>query len=153
MLRNLFSFVRPLESNLIFRTFFEKESSTYTYLLGDSSTKDCVLIDPVLETVERDQEQINALGLKLRYAMNTHCHADHTTGTGKLKEIFKADNCKSVIGWKSEAKADVQVKHGDKIKFGHFVSIILLSFSQPTLIYFVFRNCKCEKPLAIPMVV
>lgn len=32
---------------------FELESSTYTYLLADEVTRDAVLIDPVLETVER----------------------------------------------------------------------------------------------------
>jgi hypothetical protein len=38
---------------LIFRQFFEAQSSTYTYLLADTKTKEAVLIDPVLETVER----------------------------------------------------------------------------------------------------
>lgn len=44
---------------LIFRQLFEKVSSTYTYLLADSHTKDAVLIDPVLETVERDKKLVD----------------------------------------------------------------------------------------------
>lgn len=40
-------------NKLLFRQLFEKESSTYTYLLADSSTNDAVLIDPVLETCGR----------------------------------------------------------------------------------------------------
>ena len=46
------------------------------------------LIDPVDKTVERDLKLINELGLKLVYAMNTHVHADHVTGTGLLKVSF-----------------------------------------------------------------
>lgn len=40
-------------NKLLFYQLFEKESSTYTYLLADSSTNDAILIDPVLETCGR----------------------------------------------------------------------------------------------------
>ena len=40
-------------SPLLFRQMFEKESSTYTYILADSVSKDAIIIDPVVETVER----------------------------------------------------------------------------------------------------
>lgn len=43
------------------------------------------LIDPVDKTVERDLSLVKDLGLKLIYAMNTHVHADHVTGTGLIK--------------------------------------------------------------------
>lgn len=43
------------------------------------------LIDPVDTTVERDLSLIKDLGLKLIYALNTHVHADHVTGTGLIK--------------------------------------------------------------------
>jgi sulfur dioxygenase len=69
----------------IFRQLFERESSTYTYLIGCPETKACILIDPVLETVQRDIKLISELGLTLEMAINTHCHADHITGTGQLK--------------------------------------------------------------------
>jgi hypothetical protein len=60
---------------LIFRQLFEKESSTYTYLLADEATKEGVLIDPVLETADRDVKLIKELGLDIKFALNTHCHA------------------------------------------------------------------------------
>ena len=60
---------------MILRQLFEKESSTYTYLLYDEFTKDGILIDPVLETVERDRTLINELNVNLKYVLNTHCHA------------------------------------------------------------------------------
>lgn len=43
------------------------------------------LIDPVDKKVERDLSLVKELGLKLIYAMNTHVHADHVTGTGLIK--------------------------------------------------------------------
>lgn len=54
--------------SLIFRQLFEKTSSTYTYLLADTETREAVLIDPVLETVDRDIKLIKDLNLKLLYA-------------------------------------------------------------------------------------
>ena len=69
---------------LLFRQLFEKESSTYTYLLADTSSRDAIIIDPVLETVPRDAQLIRELGLNLKYALNTHVHADHVTGKAGL---------------------------------------------------------------------
>ena len=48
--------------------FIEKETSTYTYLLADKTSKEAVLIDPVHETAERDATLIRELGLTLKYA-------------------------------------------------------------------------------------
>lgn len=100
----------------LFRQLFESESSTYTYLLADTDTKEAVLIDPVLETVDRDLQLINELGLKLIMAVNTHCHADHITGTGLLKK--KVFGLKSCISKHSGAAADIQLSEGDRITFG-----------------------------------
>jgi glyoxylase-like metal-dependent hydrolase (beta-lactamase superfamily II) len=95
------------KSPLLFRQLYEAESSTYTYLLADTDAKEAILIDPVLETVDRDAKLIAELGFTLKYAVNTHAHADHITGTGRLKETFP--ECKSVISRVSEAKADVVI--------------------------------------------
>jgi uncharacterized NAD(P)/FAD-binding protein YdhS/glyoxylase-like metal-dependent hydrolase (beta-lactamase superfamily II) len=74
------------QSTLLFRQFFDPESSTYTYLIADSQTKDAVLVDAVLEQVDRDLTSLNELGLALRYCLETHIHADHITGAGKLRQ-------------------------------------------------------------------
>ncbi|GMN54978.1 hypothetical protein TIFTF001_024099 [Ficus carica] len=103
---------------LLFRQLFEKESSTYTYLLADVSHPDkpALLIDPVDKTVERDLSLVKELGLKLIYAMNTHVHADHVTGTGLIKS--KVPGVQSIISKASKSKADLLVEAGDKIYFG-----------------------------------
>ncbi|XP_063055327.1 persulfide dioxygenase ETHE1, mitochondrial [Engraulis encrasicolus] len=101
---------------VLFRQLFESSSSTYTYLLADPDSKDAVLIDPVLETVDRDIKLIDELGLKLTVAVNTHCHADHITGTGLLKK--KVFGLKSAISKFSGATADILLSEGDNITFG-----------------------------------
>lgn len=104
------------QSGIIFRQLFEKTSSTYTYLLACPGTLEAVLIDPVLETAGRDLELVNALGLKLVLALNTHVHADHVSGTAALKA--KVPGLKSVIAKVSGAACDVAVSEGDRVSFG-----------------------------------
>ncbi|XP_009602247.1 persulfide dioxygenase ETHE1 homolog, mitochondrial-like [Nicotiana tabacum] len=103
---------------LVFRQLFEKESSTYTYLLADAlhPQKPALLIDPVDKTADRDLALIKELGLTLIYAINTHVHADHVTGSGLIKT--KLPGVKSIISKASNAKADLFVESGDKIHFG-----------------------------------
>ena len=71
---------------MLFRQLFDPETSTYTYLLADSRTGEALLIDPVLEWLERDLKLLQELGLTLRYTVETHVHADHITAAGKLRE-------------------------------------------------------------------
>uniref|UniRef100_A0A8C8SNU3 Persulfide dioxygenase ETHE1, mitochondrial n=1 Tax=Pelusios castaneus TaxID=367368 RepID=A0A8C8SNU3_9SAUR len=103
---------------MLFRQLFEPESCTYTYLLADLKTKEAVLIDPVLEMAKRDAELVRELGLHLVYAANTHCHADHITGTGLLKKLLPG--CCSVISKDSGALADILICEGDALEFGAF---------------------------------
>ena len=72
---------------MIFRQLFEPISSTYTYLIGCEETGQALLIDPVLPSWERDLGEVNRLGLKLAFTLETHIHADHITSARKLKDI------------------------------------------------------------------
>jgi len=103
----------PLFLQLFDREF---ESSTYTYLLADRATMEAVIIDPVLEHAERDASHVRRLGLTLKLALNTHCHADHITGTGALKALLPG--VQSVIAEAAGAKADVLCKPGEVFTFG-----------------------------------
>ena len=70
----------------------------------------CRLIDPVVETAERDAGYVKELGLTLKYAINTHCHADHVTGTAALKGMFP--DMQTAISKASGARADMFFEEG-----------------------------------------
>ncbi|CAL8109762.1 unnamed protein product [Orchesella dallaii] len=106
-------------NGLVFRQLFDRESCTYTYLLGDAESKEAVLIDPVFGLAQRDRSVVDELGLNLKFVMNTHVHADHVTGTGILKQTL-GKSVLSVISAASGANADVKLNHSDNISFGKF---------------------------------
>ncbi len=101
---------------MLFRQLFDQNTWTYTYLIADINTKTAVLVDPVLEQVERDLNLIKELGLNLVYCFETHVHADHITGTGKLRELT---NCQGIVPEKAQVKcADRHVNDQEVIYIG-----------------------------------
>lgn len=103
---------------MLFRQLFDLETSTYTYLLADEATREAILIDPVLEQIERDALLLAELGLTLVYALDTHVHADHVTATGSLRNRLGA---RTVLSERAGVgRADVLVKEGDVVRFGRF---------------------------------
>jgi len=101
---------------VIFRQLFDKESSTYTYLIGDEKTGEAALFDPVIEHVERDLGLVSDLGLRLVSVFDTHVHADHVTGAGKLRERTSATTHVSAQG--GAPCADVEMKDGHVVRIG-----------------------------------
>jgi glyoxylase-like metal-dependent hydrolase (beta-lactamase superfamily II)/rhodanese-related sulfurtransferase len=101
---------------MLFRQLFDCETSTYTYLLADEITRDAVIIDPVLTQIERDIALIGELGLTLRYALDTHVHADHVTALGSLRERLGAHTV--ISEGAGVGCADLLVKEGDVLELG-----------------------------------
>lgn len=100
----------------MFHQLFDKETSTYTYLIADSETREALLVDPVLEQVDRDLQLLQELKLTLRYCLETHIHADHITGAGELR---KATQCLSIVPLGAAAPcADYYIKDGDILQIG-----------------------------------
>jgi glyoxylase-like metal-dependent hydrolase (beta-lactamase superfamily II) len=101
---------------MLFRQLYDPETSTYTYLIADQKTQDAVFVDPVLEQVERDLKLIQELGLNLRYCLETHIHADHVTGTGKLRELL---GCEGIVPENAQAScANRFVRDGEVLRVG-----------------------------------
>ncbi|MCW6035666.1 MBL fold metallo-hydrolase [Spirulina subsalsa FACHB-351] len=101
---------------MLFRQLFDPETSTYTYLIADLETKEAILVDPVLEQVDRDLSLIQELGLTLRYCLETHIHADHITGTGKLRDLT---GCQGIVPEHAIAAcANRHIKDGEVITMG-----------------------------------
>ncbi|NEP46226.1 MAG: MBL fold metallo-hydrolase [Okeania sp. SIO2H7] len=101
---------------MLFRQLFDSETSTYTYLIADEGSKEAVLVDPVLEKVERDRLLLQELGLTLSYCLETHIHADHITATGRLRELT---NCRGVVPENAKANcADRFLGDGERLRVG-----------------------------------
>lgn len=101
---------------LIFRQLFDQQSSTYTYLLGDTDSGEALVIDAVYEQVGRDRALLSELGLTLVAVLDTHCHADHVTGAWLLKHYTGASICISHAAGVSGA--DRELRHGEQVRFG-----------------------------------
>jgi glyoxylase-like metal-dependent hydrolase (beta-lactamase superfamily II) len=101
---------------MLFRQLFDEATWTYTYLIADPDTKEAILVDPVAEQVERDLRILKELGLTLRYCLETHIHADHVTGTGKLRD---ATGCLGVVPANAQATcADRFIQDGEVLQMG-----------------------------------
>lgn len=72
---------------MLFKQLIEPDSSTYSYLLSCPDTGETAIIDPVIDTVERDLSILQANNLKLTYTLDTHIHADHLSGARRLKAL------------------------------------------------------------------
>ncbi len=101
---------------LIFRQLFDPQSSTYSYLLGDSAAKQAILIDPVFEQAARDAALIQELGLTLAATIETHVHADHVTGAWLLAR--RLDSKIAISAASGAEGADRYLEDGDRIEFG-----------------------------------
>ena len=101
---------------MLFRQLFDKESSTYTYLVADPETRETALVDPVLEQVERDLQLVRELNLCIKFCLDTHIHADHITGTGKLRQLT---GCQGILPVNAQANcADHFIRDGEIITLG-----------------------------------
>ena len=98
---------------MIFRQLFDQTSGTYSYLLASRRGGEALIIDPVLEKVDRYLQLVREHDLKLVKAVDTHMHADHITGLGALRDKTQ---CITVMG--EQTKADVvsmRLADGDKL--------------------------------------
>jgi glyoxylase-like metal-dependent hydrolase (beta-lactamase superfamily II) len=101
---------------MLFRQLFDPETSTYTYLIADPKTQAAALVDPVLEQVVRDTQLLKELGLTLRFCLETHIHADHITGSGRLRELT---HCQSIVPTHAAAAcADRYIDHDQVMPIG-----------------------------------
>src|ERR671925_850586 len=98
---------------MIFRQLFDSASGTYTYLIASRRGAEALIIDPVLEKVERYIQLVNELDLKLVKAVDTHLHADHVTGLGALRDRTQ---CITVMGERSRVDVvSMRLSEGDKL--------------------------------------
>ena len=98
---------------MLFHQLFDKNSSTYTYLIASAKGREALIIDPVLENIEQYIKLLNELDLKLVKVIDTHIHADHITAASKLK---KKTNCTTIMGEHTPSDAvEIKVKDNEII--------------------------------------
>lgn len=125
---------------MIFRQLFERDSSTYTYLLADEKTSEALLIDPVAGQESLYLQLLEELGLKLRYALDTHVHADHVTALGRLRELT---GCESLMGQQSSVACISRAfTEGDCIRVGDVALEVLYTPGHTDDSYCFY--CLCE---------
>lgn len=129
-----------MAEKLIFRQLFDKESSTYTYLIADPATQKAALIDTVSELVARDLKLVRELGLDLIYVIDTHVHADHVTGAG---EIRRQTSAKSIVSCTSQvACADIFLRDGQELDLGQLkIKVIATPGHTDTCMSFYVEGC------------
>jgi len=98
---------------MIFRQLYDGVSGTYTYLIASRRGGEALIIDPVIEKVERYLQLVKELDLRLVKAVDTHMHADHITGLGALRDRTR---CITVMGEKSKADVvSMRIAEGDRL--------------------------------------
>ena len=103
---------------MIFKQVFDQKSSTYTFIIASAKGREALIIDPVLENVEDYIKILNQLNLKLVKVIDTHIHADHVTGAGKLRDKTK---CVTIMGEHTPTDAvEVKVKDDEIIELDRF---------------------------------
>jgi len=99
---------------MIFRQLFEPVSCTYSYLIASRRGGEALIIDPVLEKVDRYLQLMKELDLRLVKAVDTHLHADHITGLGALRDRTQ---CITVMGEQSSVDVvSMRVADGDTLQ-------------------------------------
>ena len=98
---------------MIFRQLFDSVSSTYSYVLASRRGGEALIIDPVLEKVDRYLKLMEELDLKLVKAVDTHLHADHITGLGALRDRTR---CITIMGEQSQVDVvSMRIADGDRL--------------------------------------
>jgi len=103
---------------MLIRQLFDEATWTYTYLLADEQSKEAIIIDAVIEQVDRDIKFMQELGLTLKYAVDTHVHADHITAAGLLRE---RTGCQTGVAASEQVECvDMALQEGDVLSFGQY---------------------------------
>lgn len=134
---------------MIVRQFFDPDTSTYTYIVADEASGKALIIDPVIEQLDRDLRLLGEMACQLIYSLDTHVHADHITASGELRKQTQCETVMSVHA--GVGCADIAIKEGEVLQVGGIeISILETPGHTPTCISFVAeKNVFCGDALLI----
>ena len=110
---------------MLFKQLFHKESATYTYLIACSKTNSAILIDPVNTDIDDYVALLKEHNLTLKYALDTHVHADHITASGLLKKTLDCQTAVSALCGANNP--DIHIQDGDVFDLSEYESIKAIS--------------------------
>ncbi|HYX89777.1 MAG TPA: MBL fold metallo-hydrolase [Gaiellaceae bacterium] len=68
---------------MLFRQFVDEDLGCASYLIGDEASGDAVVVDPAY-AIEPYLEEAERAGVRIVRVLETHTHADHVSGHGRL---------------------------------------------------------------------
>ena len=115
--------------------------AVFAYIVGCEESGEGIVIDPADQVGHLLQVAKNRNIEKIKYIVNTHCHADHTGGNREMKELTNAqivihkDDAErlanpsalalQIFQVEASPPADITVEEGDRIEFGRqFLNVI-----------------------------
>jgi glyoxylase-like metal-dependent hydrolase (beta-lactamase superfamily II) len=93
-----------------------RAENCFAYLVADVDTRDAALVDPRVDRVAEYLADLEERGLRLRFFIDTHTHADHLSGAAELRTRTGADVLIS-----AQAKSEVatrRLRDGDRVALG-----------------------------------
>lgn len=124
---------------MFFKQLFDPGSCTFSYLIADDTTHEAVLIDPVIDQVERDLQLLRGHGLALKHVLETHVHADHVSAALAIKQ---ATGAQTAVSRDCNAHGyDRALQDGDVILFGHEeILVIATPGHTPGSVSYLWRD-------------
>ncbi|OUS32398.1 Zn-dependent hydrolase [Gammaproteobacteria bacterium 45_16_T64] len=108
---------------MLLRQLFHHETYSFTYLIADRDSGVAAIIDPVRDDVEKYLRLVAELGVELKFALDTHVHADHITALGRLRELT---GCTTYLGNREQVHcADSALEDGMKITLGRLTVMVM----------------------------
>lgn len=94
----------------------QPEAACRSYLIADPSSGEAAIVDPVREQVDTYLDLLAVKRWRLRYTIETHTHADHLSGSVRLKDLTGAqmlmhENSRTIC-------VDRGLKDGDIVEVG-----------------------------------
>ncbi|MDX8385212.1 MAG: MBL fold metallo-hydrolase [Gallionella sp.] len=130
---------------MILRQLFDKESSTYTYIVVDSNSRQACIIDPVRENTKHYLQLFKELNINLKYALDTHVHADHVTALGVLKEMT---GCATLVGSAGDVVcATEHLQDGKQLEIGSLMIKVMFTPGHTSDSYCFFVNDESQSYL------
>jgi glyoxylase-like metal-dependent hydrolase (beta-lactamase superfamily II)/rhodanese-related sulfurtransferase len=93
-----------------------RAENCFAYLIADPQTREAALVDPRADRVAEYLRDLEERGLRLRYVIETHTHADHLSGAAELRARTGAEVLLS-----AQATSEVatrRLRDGDRLPLG-----------------------------------